>query len=266
MAEVPGREFNGISLDHPSFIDDEYCVVAAHVDEALRRQIDEGSYVDFNKLLPRDISNDEEGVLELVYKEGKTFWVPANTVGQNNQINSFAKWEQAFRVFSDIYTRVHPDRAFELIQYNHLINTAALTFAWENVYLYDRDFRRHMARHPQRSWSVILQQAWTIQLKDRHRGGGEGHVGEHKKSKRRDICFRYNRGKCSYGDKCKFEHKCGICNRYGHGAYNCRRGSSSYGRGDRDRRDHHKRDDRGDDRKKSRRDDHHQQSKGQTTA
>ena len=123
---------------HPSFIDNEYCVVAAHVDENLRKRIEEGYYVDFNKLLPKDVARDEDGILELVYKDGKTYWVLASTVGNNNEISSFAKWEQAFRVYSNIYTAAHPDRATELIQYNHLINTAALTFAWENIYMYDR--------------------------------------------------------------------------------------------------------------------------------
>ena len=170
MVDLPGNYQNqALNIDfrsHPSFIDDEYYIVAVNVDDNLKRQIQEGEYVDFNRLLPRDISTDEEGKLELVYKEGKTYWVPANAAGHQNQITSFPRWQQAFRVFSDIYTRRHADRAFELIQYNHLINTAALTFAWENVYLYDRDFRRHMARHPQRPRAVILQQAWTIHLKD----------------------------------------------------------------------------------------------------
>ena len=164
-------------VSHSSFIDDEYCVKAAHVDENLCRQIEEGEYVDFNKLLPHDMSGDDEDKLELVYKQGKTYWVSVNSSGFNNQISSFARWEQAFRVYYDIYSRRHPDRSFELIQYNHLINTAALTFTWENVYLYDRDFYRHMARHPKRSWAVIIQQAWTMRLKDRHKSGdGDGHL------------------------------------------------------------------------------------------
>ena len=230
---------------HSSFIDDEYCIVAAHIDDCLKKRIEDGEYVDFNKLLLRDISGEDDNRLELVYRQGKTYWVPVNSSSHNNEITSFARWEQAFRVYSNIYTLRHPDRASELIQYNHLINTAALTFSWENVYLYDRDFRRHMSRHPQRSWAVILQQAWTIRLKDRHKSssfaasGASSDSGSHKKkSGRREICFRFNRGKCSYGDRCKFEHKCGICNRYGHGAHNCRRGyehtRSGNDHGDRD--------------------------------
>ena len=76
---------------HPSFIDNEYCVVAAHVDENLRKRIEEGYYVDFNKLLPKDVARDEDGILELVYKDGKTYWVLASTVGNNNETSSFAK-------------------------------------------------------------------------------------------------------------------------------------------------------------------------------
>ena len=140
------RNRNYVSVyEHPTFIDNEYCIVAVHIDESLCRHIEDGDYVDFNKLLPRDVSGEDDNRLELIYKQGKTYWVPVSSISQGNDITNFAHWEQAFRVYSNIYTRRHPDRASELIQYNHLINTAALTLTWENVYLYNRDFRRHMA-------------------------------------------------------------------------------------------------------------------------
>ena len=179
MVEVSGEKnyfdnFNmGLNLQTTSIptamVDEDYCLVAAQIDEGLRQRIESGEYIDFNRLLPREVNQEEDGRLELVYKDGQTYWVPANSSSrQNNEINGFVRWEQAFRVFSDIYSRRHPTRTTELIQYNHLINTAALTFSWENVYLYDREFRRHMARHPQHSWAIILQQAWMVRLKDRH--------------------------------------------------------------------------------------------------
>ena len=64
--------------------------------------------------------------------------------GETVTINSFSKWEQAFRIFSNIYTKEHPNRASELIQYNHVIHTIASTYTWENVYAYDRQFRMHL--------------------------------------------------------------------------------------------------------------------------
>ena len=71
MIELPGndifpvgvnnRDFDNTGFEigntasiqnHPSFIDDEYCIVAAHIDECLKKRIEDGEYVDFNKLLP----------------------------------------------------------------------------------------------------------------------------------------------------------------------------------------------------------------------
>ena len=49
-------------------------------------------------------------------------------------------------------------------------------------------------------------------------------------------------GKCTYGAKCKFEHKCAICGKYCHGAHNCRRGDGTFDKKsdkrDFDHRDH----------------------------
>ena len=86
---------------------------------------------------------------------GKTFWVPAAD-HEVQSIHNFSKWEQAFRVYSDIYLRSHPARSTELIQYNHIIHTAALTYVWDNVYTYDKEFRLHLSRHPERCWGIIL--------------------------------------------------------------------------------------------------------------
>ena len=38
------------------------------------------------------------------------------------------------------------------------------------------DFHIHMAKHPSRSWGIILQQAWSMRLQDRiiKTGGGGG--------------------------------------------------------------------------------------------
>ena len=171
---------------------------------------------------------EEETRMELVNRGGQTFFVPAKYgSGADNSISSFSRWEQAFRVFSNIFTNRYPERSSELIQYNHIMFTAAMTFQWENVYLYDREFRLHMSRFPNRSWAIILQQAWTMRMKDRitRRDGNFGYGKGDKKGSKKDICWRYNKGKCTYGNNCKFEHRCNTCNKYGHGAHICRRNS-----------------------------------------
>ena len=104
----------------------------------------------------------------MINRNGLSYWVPLND--RDSQIGSFVKWEQAFRVFSKIYTEKHPHKSTELIQYNCIIHSASLSFVWDNVYAYDRDFRTHISRHPDRTWGVILQQAWMMRLRDRLTG------------------------------------------------------------------------------------------------
>ena len=126
---------------HSAMVDEDYLVVAAHVDESVNRRIRNGEYVDFSRLLPHDrvTAEFESQKMQLItMQNGNLACTPTNDTGS---ILSFAKWEQAFRVFSNIYTREFPQRASELIQYNHVIHTAAITYAWSNIYSYDIDFR-----------------------------------------------------------------------------------------------------------------------------
>ena len=97
-----------------------------------------------------------------------TYWYPVGNK-DTQAINGFAKWETAFHVFANIYCTEYPLKAGELLQYSHVIHTASQMYYWDNVYLYDHEFRFHMSRHPQRSWAVILKQAWNLRLKDKIR-------------------------------------------------------------------------------------------------
>ena len=86
-----------------------------------------------------------------------------------------------------------------------------------------------MARHPNRNWGVILQQAWSMFLKDKvsqfsgGRGGSHSNNGQGNSGVRRRLCFDFNAGNCTFGKKCKFDHRCSFCNKFGHGSYNCRK-------------------------------------------
>ena len=213
MYETPGRENFHNRMNNKGEIvysrtDDDYILVSAHVDNNTRNKIVNGEYVDFARLIPRERALEHDGRMELINKGGMTFFVPAHK-RETPQISSFVRWEQAFHVFANIYTRQFPQRAPELIEYNFMIHTAALTYLWENVYAYDRDFRMHMSHHPEWSWSLILQQAWSLRLKDKWMGSGGAagdgnHSGNGGRHRQKDICWRYNKGKCTYGSSCKF--------------------------------------------------------------
>lgn len=124
---------------HSAMVDEEYLVVAAHVDENLLKKIRNCEYVDFARLLPRDrVQQETDSRMQiLTMQDGKLSCVPSTEGGI---VSSFAHWEQAFSVFSNVYTREFPQRASELIEYNHIIHTAAMTYHWNNVYAYDIDF------------------------------------------------------------------------------------------------------------------------------
>ena len=206
-----------------AMLDEGYIVVSAHLDQLTIDKIQRGEYIDFGKLIPKDrMMVEDDGRLEMVIKNGKTYWLP---VCPSVNITNFGKWEQAFRVFSNIYCKFNPDRAAELIEYNHVIHTISLAYIWDNVYAYDKDFRMHMARNTQRNWSMILQQAWSLRLRDRTAAGqGYGPVNPNwNRNKTNEACRRFNHGKCNFGANCKFEHKCNYCNRKGHPAVHCRK-------------------------------------------
>ena len=212
-------------------VDQHYMFLVGHVDAQLKAKIESGEFVDLSKLLPKDrVMTQEDQRLQMVIRNGQTFWVPFSDA---ISITNFAKCEQAFRVYSDIYSRAHPTRASELLQYCHVINTISTQYIWDNVYMYDKDFHLHMARHPEQSWAIILQQAWSMRLRERlHFNHNNNTPGANKNHKSRlgEVCRRYNRGRCSYGTSCRYEHRCSFCNKFGHPLIHCRRAQN-----DRDR-------------------------------
>ena len=50
------------------------------------------------------------------------------------------------------------------------------------------------------------------------RGGNNSPV-----MRRKKICWDFNSGTSTYGFGCRFDHRCGICGKLGHGAFNCRK-------------------------------------------
>ena len=217
-------------MAHSMFIDEYYAMMGGHVDEITRKRIVCGEYIDFARLLPHDrIMLEDDKRIETVNRDGKMFLMPVTD--RDTVINSFSHWEQAFRIFSRIYTEARPGKALELIQYNYTIHSASLSFTWDNVYAYDRDFRMHLSHFPDRSWAIILQQAWTMRLKDQIHLNSRFENKSSSAKKNPSLCWKYNQGKCTFGFNCKFDHKCALCSKFGHGAHNCRRASGGQGQG-----------------------------------
>ena len=227
MFEVPGKDNKNIT----SVIDEDYQMIDAHIDNSLRAKILNFEFIDFSQLIAKNrATRDDEGQrLEIVNRNGLSYLSPISD-RENVTISTYNRWEQVFRVYSNVLTSKYPTKSSELLQYNHTIHTASTSYSWDNVYSYGKEFRTHISRHPYRSWSVILQQAWTMLLKDRlsksdnffQRGVHENN--RDNDSGRKEICKRFNWGKCHFGLSCKYDHRCAVkkCGKFGHGAHICR--------------------------------------------
>ena len=95
--------------------------------------------------------------LEWVRDGNNTFLVPAK---KQSKINCFHRWEQSFHIYATIYCGKHPSRAREIWQYISVINTAASSFVWSNVYNYDIIFHQLMQFKPLQklgyyTWSYV---------------------------------------------------------------------------------------------------------------
>ena len=229
-------------------IDDQFFHITCHIDESIRLKIQAGQFVDLEKLLlkPKNKLNDNK--LDLVYRDGHSYFVPAPL---DNKINGVRKWEQAFRVYVTIYSQHNPSRSAEIWQYVHIINTAAVSYIWENVANYDYTFRQLMHQFPQHSWAKIYQQMWCMSMKDpiiRMSSGNTFHQNQNRQfnsqpstsganlanvqgvvgvnntqkgPEKPNYCWAWNKGNCLRGQKCKFVNRCSYCNAGDHGLNKC---------------------------------------------
>ena len=248
--EVP-TELNLVEQqqDHPGLVrqvigaggtsDDDFFHLTCHIDPNLKKKIENGEFVDLDKLLPKDQTfqgrsvTTNETKLEWVQSEGSTYLVPAKSV---SRVNCFRHWEQAFRMYATIYCTKNPNRAREIWQYISVINTASMSYNWDNVYNYDIVFRQLMEFNPNRSWAVTYNQMWKLSMTNpitqnqarRSFGNGSqnnsnnGQQQSGHAKRKLDYCWSFNKGvKCKFGKKCKFIERCSYCDDPSHGVINC---------------------------------------------
>ena len=217
--------------------DDNYFHLTCHVDKSLKSKIEQGEYIDLERLIPKRKTRGgiDDSRLEWVTRDGMTYLAPAQD--KECQINGIRKWEQAFRIYAAIYCNANPTRSGEIWQYIHTINSAATSFQWENVQYYDTVFRQMMSDKPGRSWSKTYVQLWQLALRDpihkNQSGSSGGRVANesattsgknNQKNWRERCCWQFNRtGKCAK-ENCPFDRRCSYCGMWNsHGSNTCRK-------------------------------------------
>ena len=239
---MPSRIDSSIELLRKLDNDDDFFHTSCHIEPALKLKIEQGEFVDLDKLLPIDkgaggVSMNQDNRLGLVYEDGEAFLAPAKKV---NKINSFRKWDTAFRVFSTIYSEANPHRASELLQYVQVIHLAASNNPWDNVAFYDFTFRQLMASKPWRSWAKTYTQGWNLAFTNTGRGVSNGNYSNSNASSssnrggkvpskgsgnwKDDCCWKYNKNQCSRSStECKWNHRCTFCAGWNHSKANCKK-------------------------------------------
>lgn len=229
------------SLNHLVF-DAQHKSLGSHVDRATELRIVRGEFIDLQDLLVKRRNNRggralTRPVMRLINDGTHSRWVEES---DDSIINSYRKWEEAFEIYASIYICGNPEKAQDLYDYKFTIRDAANTYIWDNVYEYDIEFRLHIERcKNQRRWSAKLDYEWTRCMKnhiqfrhDKHNSTNEtGNTPGHS-SKAREICNRYNKGRCTWGSQCRYLHICKICKKRGHGASICRNAEKRQDRGD----------------------------------
>ena len=222
--------------------DDDFFHVSSHVENSLVLRIEKGEYIELEKLKQKGEANvEDDSRMELVNRNGMSYWVAARD--KESKITNVKRWDEAFRIYSTIYSRANPSRAAEVMQYIDTIHVAAASYAWENVYKYDKKFRQLMAAKPFRNWGKTYTHMWNICLTEpinrsfNNANSSYQNSSSHRKSSdgrsSGNTCWKFNRNKCTRPN-CAFEHKCSYCGSYSHAYPNCskrqRRSDNQQGR------------------------------------
>ena len=217
---------------------DDFFHVSCHVDQNLCQKIESGEFVELERLLPQNnnklMDMGEHHRMELVVDADATYFAPVQD--RECGITNVRRWEQAFRIYAAIYTERHPERASEIWQYIYVITTAASTYNWENVAMYDFTFRKLMATKLWRSWAKTYTQGWNIALKEPLNRNMAAHITQSKsnnntgthnvktKDWKDECCWRYNKNRCTRSTTdCHFDHRCTYCGGWYHGYFNRRK-------------------------------------------
>ena len=194
--------------------DADFMVSTCHVDTSIGDKARSGKFVELDKLLNKSLKDiTPQGAdkyrLDLVNKEGQSYLV-ASTPDKDVKITGYRRWEQAFKVYMIMFSESNPTRATEILAYADIISNAAQNFVWENVAMYDFYFRKLMDKHPNRSWARTHTQLWSLMMREHlsHKPSSSGFSPGGKSNLRDICCWRYNKGKCTRGPDCKFEHRC----------------------------------------------------------
>jgi len=103
----------------------------------------------------------------------------------------------------------------QYLKYTEMVGELACRFAWQSVLLFDEEYRQRQAAGDF-EWGTDAPHLSTVILRDRAAplAAPRRQDGPQRRpvtNTGREICIQYNKGGCTYGQRCRFEHCCSIC-------------------------------------------------------
>ena len=124
-----------------------YNIISAHVPLTIKNKVWSYSYVDLGTLPESSTNPDEEEEYDL-FPDKVSNKISFRPTTKHHTINTFAAWNRAFRVLTELLAIKWPHLCLQLVQYAHLINEQVGKFPFSQVYAYDKRFRHQISMDP----------------------------------------------------------------------------------------------------------------------
>lgn len=141
------------------------------------------------------------------------------------------QWSKGFTRYALIRGEDEPWLYREMMIYLNIVNTMAADNSWTLALEYDRNFRQnrgapsvvkselllkeypwgktHLKSYMDAALALQLKKIAPTKRRSEEQGGASGSSGEKRffqGNQQEKICINYTRGRCSYGDRCKYKH------------------------------------------------------------
>jgi hypothetical protein len=108
------------------------------------------------------------------------------------------------------------DKHFDVrayLQYTEMVGELATRYSWVSVLLFDDEYRKRQATFKSK-WGADAPHLSTVTLRERPQPPPKAKPGNptrHQGPPGREVCRQFNKGSCTYGALCKFDHACATC-------------------------------------------------------
>lgn len=174
-----------------------------HVDDALRRKIRKGEFVDFKYLIPHPRGE----------KPRKRFAMADGFFEEVEDMSNLAlyNWIDAYVVFMSVTLEFHPSVVQGMLRHFQVVKR--MCAGGKDGIEYDFQFRRLKCQIKSIRWGEYLPElAGEVKESTRSAKKSKSGVGPYARRAKRSQCHGFNSPEgCRFGVKCIFRHQCSKC-------------------------------------------------------